>query len=120
MLRTSAGHVLASRARAAGLSRDALLGVIALVAAIVAVTLMVRGWNRGPEIPTDESTWVFFDCKACKARFHLNGQELEAELQRLSNAGKGKSLGPVRCTQCGEAQGVRVDDELAGLKAQPD
>lgn len=100
----------------AALSRDAILGIVGLVALIAAVGILARGWSGKPNIPIDESTWVYFKCKACGARFYLDGREMEAEMQRFARGGKGSGVAMVRCKQCGQEKAVREDDDFEPVK----
>jgi predicted RNA-binding Zn-ribbon protein involved in translation (DUF1610 family) len=77
----------------------------------LAAFLFVRQVDPYAGVPTDESTWVNFVCGACGARFHLNGRELQRELDRLAAGPKGSGATTFRCKACGAESATRVVDE---------
>jgi len=57
--------------------------------------------------PTDPSTWVYYNCRACGAQFHLDGREIDALLRRSGDGRRSLSPPAVRCKQCGSTETER-------------
>jgi hypothetical protein len=89
-------------------ARNVVLGSLALLIALAAVLYYMRYGGGTDQPPTDPSSWVYFKCEACGARFHLNGQELDQAQRQLG--GGGPKIGNVPmfvCKQCGARKATR-------------
>lgn len=86
-------------------TRDLVLTGVGMVLLAAAVFLFWRGGGDGG-IPSDPSSYVYFKCPACGARFHLNGQEIDQALRASSGP---KSMKPTLfpCKKCGKREAVR-------------